>query len=118
MGKTRSLTIGIVLALVISGLGWIGSGTASAARIHTVYRDDAERASYSVLRQVSGWRYRSEGFLDCSRGRIDRITWACRYGYRQGNLCGRGRIQVRGYYDYQTYEQKISSHLSGRKYRC
>ena len=74
----------------------------------------AEREARSLLQKVGTWRYATDRYLDCRRGKINRIRWACRVGWYKGRVCRMGRIQVYGFL--QNGEQWFGAR--GKLSRC
>jgi hypothetical protein len=110
------LTI-VLGALVAASL--IGLGTAAADNGRpTVHAGLAERYAYGILQKRPSWRYRTEGYVDCRFGKINRYTWACRVGWYQGRTCHRGRVRVTGTYREHGYNNYNVHFRGSGAYRC
>ncbi len=113
MARTIALAVSVSFLL----LGPVSASPAQAADTPKIGYQAAQKASYSVLRKVSLWRYRDRGSLNCGRGRISRSEWSCRFQMRKGRTCGAGRIRVKAYFN-EFGRIKLNSHLRGRRYSC
>ena len=79
----------------------------------------AKKLTYKLLRESPVWRYRSVGYVDCNRGRIDRLTIACRILIVRHHTCWRGRSRVHRYWNYHEQEPWVSyAYRFAPKYRC
>jgi hypothetical protein len=95
------------------------AGTASAYRVPTVHRGQAERQSIGLLREYASWRYKTDGYLDCSRGKINRVTWVCRAGWIKGHSCIVGRVRVTGVITEYDGTRNFDVHFRGKgPYHC
>lgn len=114
--KSRMAVLVVVGALGFAGLG---ESPAQAYKLPKMGPLAARSATLSTLRKIPNWRYRTRGYVDCSNGRVDRITWVCRVGYITGRFCRLGRS--RSWYEWDAYEQTVYTSTSirtGRPYRC
>jgi hypothetical protein len=105
VGRFRvGVLVSLVGALIVTG--GLRTGPAQAVYLPTVGPNLAREQTFSILReQVAKWRYRSTGWVDCSRGKINRTTWACRITIINGRRCTRGRARV--YSEWNYYEEQI-----------
>jgi len=78
-------------------------------RAPTIRRPEAERATRSLLREISTWRYRALGFYDCFGGKVNRTEWSCRVAWIKGRRCFRGRVRVFGYV--KNRKRFVGSHI-------
>lgn len=101
--------MGVGLAVLM--IGAVGAPAAQASP--KIGYHQAESAGYHNLRQVSIWRYRTYGALNCKNGRISRSDWSCRYYVEKGNTCGLGKIRVHAY-----GSNRVKSFLKGKHYPC
>ena len=111
--KVATLTI---IAMVF---GMVATQSSEARRLPGVGPTYAKQRTFAVLRQLPIWRYRSLGFVDCSRGKINRTTWSCRYLIVKHHTCWRGRSQTFSYWN--NYQQAFYFHTSvrtGNRYHC
>jgi len=111
----RSLALAVGLLLLIPATAQSEVAQASQ-RPPGVTPKTAKHYSLVLLRRSAGWRYRDAGYVDCRRGKINRITWVCRVAWVRGKRCLRGRVRVAGL----IYEGRSSYNASfqGRRYRC
>lgn len=96
--KTHSMRWLVAPVLAVALIAVPSPAPSAAYRVPTVTEGIAEEFSYRLMRGVPGWRYRSDSYMDCSRGRISRTAWSCRVGWVYGYGCRRGRIRVEGSY--------------------
>lgn len=107
-----------LVAVVGISVGLLAMSGSPADAFAPINIRQAEDQASSLMRQEALWRYRTEGQLDCRRGRISGTEWSCRVWMRKGSKCGVGRIRVIKYYDYYYRDVRFNSYLRGRKYRC
>ena len=88
----------LVPLIALSAL--VGSTSASAYIERPVLRRPTaeEDAAQFLHKNVPGWRYRREGYIDCRGGRINAHTWACRVGWWGAGHCRLGRIRITNEY--------------------
>jgi len=92
--KLKVLAVSLLAFFAISA-----SAFAGFVEYPTITEGEAKEDSGRFLHKSYGaWRYRSEGYLDCSNGRINRYTWVCRAGWRKGNICTQGRLRLENEY--------------------
>lgn len=90
--KLASVGLGVLL------LALFASSAVAYVYHPTLQEGAAERRTLKFLHDYPGWRYREVGYLDCRFGRINRYTWVCRVGWRQGSKCRQGRVRITNSY--------------------
>lgn len=96
----------------------IGVSSASAFTAPTVHRPQAEGLTSRALRDIPGWVYAQERYLDCRHGKINRTHWRCRFGWFRHGVCHVGRSQVNGESYGANGQPLFASHIRWRNYRC
>lgn len=87
--KLKVLVVSLVAFFAI-----VGSASAHL-RPPTITEAEAEKDTLKFLHESYGaWRYRTEGYVDCRNGRINRYIWVCRAGWRKGEICTQGRLRI------------------------
>lgn len=75
------------------------AGAAKASFTPHIHQGEAEERTVRFLHsEEAGWRYRSEGYVDCNGGRISNISWACRVGWTGSAGCSIGRVRITNEY--------------------
>ena len=116
--RSSHLALLSALIAITAGLfGFAALDTAVAATAPKVDRAQAELSSKRVLRKSADWRNRDAGYLRCANGRVNRVTWICRFGYVRKQCCGKGRSRVVGTVS-RKGKQWFRAYLSGRRYTC
>lgn len=94
-----SMKLRFSLVALFALLALSGNAEANYVEHPTIHERQAEEDALAFLhKNYATWRYRQEGYVDCRYGRINRITWACRVGWRKGYNCWLGRMQIENEY--------------------
>jgi hypothetical protein len=89
-----------IVGLIAAGLCLLIAASAGAYIERPVLRRPAaeQDTAQFLHKNVPGWRYRREGYIDCRGGRINAHTWACRVGWYGSGHCRQGRVRITNEY--------------------